>query len=286
MQIEASGSLAALREKDADRFKQQANCKQPHRFKKPHPVKQEDHGAGTCRGGDPKPDSPARQSCCVSKFLIRSMACFKSQPPPPHRRLLFLFDFLSAAYAQRAPGETNMVVCYIRVNRRNSVVNHISLGNHGFLCGCGSKLHHRGIAGFSPWFHLPGFRFDYLFLTSHVVPAETLGCRGEPLLLCLRHLPRPVLEPCRLDRSGPGLGLLVCLRGWGWMRLGLWGWRLGGWRWWGRRLGVVDSKHCSSISPVGSSVRAVLGRGVEGGWAFKVPFRIYQVIKRQFRRST
>ena len=41
--------------------------------------------------------------------------------------------------------------------------------------GCGSKLSHQGTAGFSSWFHLPGFHFGYLFLThSH------LGLNGTP----------------------------------------------------------------------------------------------------------
>ena len=36
--------------------------------------------------------------------------------------------------------------------------------------GCGSKLSHQGTAGFSLWFHLPGFHFGYLFLThSHTM---------------------------------------------------------------------------------------------------------------------
>ena len=37
--------------------------------------------------------------------------------------------------------------------------------------GSGSKLNHQGTTGFSPWFHLPGFHFGYLFLThSHLAP--------------------------------------------------------------------------------------------------------------------
>ena len=35
----------------------------------------------------------------------------------------------------------------------------------GVLVGCGSKFSHQRTAGFSPWFHLPGFHFGYLFLT-------------------------------------------------------------------------------------------------------------------------
>ena len=34
--------------------------------------------------------------------------------------------------------------------------------------GIGSRLHHQGTAGFSAWFHFPGFHFGRLFLThSH-----------------------------------------------------------------------------------------------------------------------
>ena len=39
---------------------------------------------------------------------------------------------------------------------------------------CGSKLNHQGTTGFSPWFHLPGFHFGYLFLTSHIVESWNL----------------------------------------------------------------------------------------------------------------
>ena len=42
--------------------------------------------------------------------------------------------------------------------------------------GCGSKLSQEGTAGFSLWFHLPGFHFGYLFLThSHMA-----SWRGDP----------------------------------------------------------------------------------------------------------
>ena len=46
----------------------------------------------------------------------------------------------------------------------------VSLGEHGFpRYGYGSELNHHRTAGFSPWFHLPGFQFGYLFLThSHI----------------------------------------------------------------------------------------------------------------------
>ena len=43
---------------------------------------------------------------------------------------------------------------------------------HGVPCGCGSKLTQQRTAGFSPWFHLPGFHFGYFFLThSHGILA-------------------------------------------------------------------------------------------------------------------
>ena len=41
---------------------------------------------------------------------------------------------------------------------------HWGLAVHGY----GSQLNHQGTAGFSPWFHLPGFHLGHLFLThSH-----------------------------------------------------------------------------------------------------------------------
>ena len=42
--------------------------------------------------------------------------------------------------------------------------------------GGGSELNHQGTAGFSPWFHVPGFHFGYLFFDP-----QPFGC-GPGLL--------------------------------------------------------------------------------------------------------
>ena len=45
------------------------------------------------------------------------------------------------------------------------------------------RLHHQGTAGFSPYFHLPGFRFGYILIFDpqpcmwlHVAMAADRGC--------------------------------------------------------------------------------------------------------------
>ena len=46
--------------------------------------------------------------------------------------------------------------------------------------GYGSKLNHRGIAGFSPCFHLPGFHFGYPFLPHSQISAPKQTRRHAP----------------------------------------------------------------------------------------------------------
>ena len=53
----------------------------------------------------------------------------------------------------------------------------LSWGTRTLDCTYGSKLTHRGAAGFSPWFHLPGFLFCYLFLThGHLARLNQTPC--------------------------------------------------------------------------------------------------------------
>ena len=55
--------------------------------------------------------------------------------------------------------------------------------------GCGSKLIRQGTAGFSLWFHLPGFHFGVtLFLThSQIFAIDTQASASHKWLLRLRH---------------------------------------------------------------------------------------------------
>ena len=47
--------------------------------------------------------------------------------------------------------------------------------------GYGSRLNHHRTAGFSLCFHLPGFRFGYLFLTNtHIVTHDWALCSLRP----------------------------------------------------------------------------------------------------------
>ena len=47
--------------------------------------------------------------------------------------------------------------------------------------GCGSELSHQGTAGFSPWFHLPGFHFGYPFWTHSHSQINDQGVRAKAL---------------------------------------------------------------------------------------------------------
>ena len=76
------------------------------------------------------------------------------------------------------------------------------MGNYG------SNLNHQGTAGFSLWFHLPGFHFGYLFLThSHITNMRGRGVRG-------RYCQRLAASPSgSIDRLAGCIQLAsICLR--------------------------------------------------------------------------
>ena len=86
-------------------------------------------------------------------------------------------------------GVAFMNVALVNASRQRSPVQPMTaLPLFGASNGHGSKLNHQGTAGFGPCFHLPGFRFGYIFLTHSQI---TTGSRA----------PRP---PARRARAGPG----------------------------------------------------------------------------------
>ena len=85
-----------------------------------------------------------------------------------------LFFWFSLCWLSR--DSSTILETYFSFSRRLITQMEVHQAPNG--CVCVSKLNHQGTAGFSPWFHLPGFHVGYPSLTHRQIASPSISSFG------------------------------------------------------------------------------------------------------------